>query len=451
MIDIGYDRKMKIAVLGYGKQGQSAVNYWGKGNDITVCDQNPELDLPHGIDSQTGDQYLSNLDRFNLIIRSPSIHPHDIVAANNERILHKVTTVTEEFFRVCPAPIIGVTGTKGKGTTSSLIAMILETAGKKVHLGGNIGTPPLDMLNENITPNDWVVLELANFQLIDLGVSPEVAVCLMVVPEHLDWHKDMAEYIASKQNLFRHQNPQDKAIFNRKNDYSTEVVDVSPALKVSYEVPDINELPTEKNGAYVLGNDIFMDDERICSIDDVALLGRHNLENVCAAVAASWDIIDNKPDIIVKSLQSFTGLPHRLELVREINRVNYYDDSFGTTPESAMVAIEAVKGSKIIILGGSDKGASYEQLAKTISNPNEQIKAVIQIGQTGPKIAEELKKVGYSKIYNGGASMTSIINTVNSIATPGDSVLLSPACASFDMFKNYEDRGDQFHSNVKSL
>lgn len=440
---------MKIAVLGYGKQGQSAVNYWGKGNDITVCDKNTDLELPTGIEAQTGDGYLEGLNRFNLIIRSPSIHPRDIVAANDERILRKVTTVTEEFFRICPAPIIGVTGTKGKGTTSSLITKILETTGKKVHLGGNIGIPPLDMLEGTIQPSDWVVLELANFQLIDLGVSPKIAVCLMVVPEHLDWHTDIAEYLRAKQQLFIHQNPKDLAIFNRINDYSTEVVGVSPAMKLSYEVPELGQQPNEKNGAYVLGEDIYMDDVRVCSIHDVALLGRHNLQNVCAAIAATWDIVGNNAEIITKAVKEYRGLPHRLELVRELNGIKFFDDSFSTTPASAIVVMEAVKGEKIMILGGSDKGVAFDELADEVVK--NKIKAVIQIGQMGPVITKALQDRGFESIYDGGENMQSIVAAATSIAQPGDSIILSPACASFDMFKDYIDRGEQFHQAVNSL
>jgi len=271
---------MKIAILGYGSQGKSAYNYWQKGNDITICDSNPDIQLPSRVEYQLGPDYLENLERYDLIIRSPSIHPRDIVAANNDRITRKITTVTEEFFRNCPAKIIGVTGTKGKGTTSTLITKILETAGKTVHLGGNIGIPPLDMLKNEIKSTDIVVLELANFQLIDLGVSPSIAVCLMIAPEHLDWHKDIDEYISAKQNLFRHQKSEDLAIYNRQNDLSTVVAEVSPALKMSYAVPPIDSEPADRNGTYVLGDWIYVDDEKICAVDDVALLGRHNLENV---------------------------------------------------------------------------------------------------------------------------------------------------------------------------
>ncbi|MDQ5885690.1 MAG: UDP-N-acetylmuramoylalanine--D-glutamate ligase [Patescibacteria group bacterium] len=443
---------MKIAVLGYGKQGQSAVNYWGKGNDITVCDKNTELELPSGVEHQTGDDYLAGLDQFNLIIRSPAVHPRDIVAANDERILRKVTTVTEEFFRVCPAPIIGVTGTKGKGTTSSLITKILETDGKKVHLGGNIGTPPLDMLASNIQPSDWVVLELANFQLIDLGVSPKIAVCLMVVPEHLDWHTDIAEYLKAKQQLFIHQNPKDLAIFNRKNDFSSEVVGVSPALKLSYEVPEAGEQPIEKNGAYVLGEDIYMDDERVCSIHDVALLGRHNLQNVCAAIAATWDIIGNNAEVITNAVKDFSGLPHRIEPVKTVNEVTFYNDSFATAAGATIAAINAIANPKVLIIGGFDRGLDLSSLSGEIVKHTADIRSVLLIGATIQRMKSELDKVGYSnyKIVEA-KDMQSIVEAARNEAQPGDAVIFSPGFASFDMFKNFEDRGLQYKACVDKL
>lgn len=440
---------MKIAILGYGSQGKSAYNYWQKGNDITICDSNPDVQQPPQVEYQLGPDYLQNLERYDLIIRSPSIHPSDIVAANNDRIIRKITTVTEEFFRNCPAKIIGVTGTKGKGTTSTLITKILEAAGKTVHLGGNIGVPPLDMLKNEIKSSDIVVLELANFQLIDLGVSPSIAVCLMVAPEHLDWHKDINEYIAAKQNLFKHQKSSDLAIYNRQNDLSSVVAEVSPALKMSYAVPPIDTEPADKNGAYVLEDWIYIDDEKICSVSDVALLGRHNLENVCAAILACWELVNHDPEIITAAVKQFKGMPYRLELVRELNGVKYYNDSFGTTPETAIVAIKAITEPKILIVGGSDKKSDYSELAKTIKENN--VKQVIQIGKMGPVITKELDKIGYTNVLAGGETMKDIVDTARNLAQQGDAVLLSTACASFDMFKNYKDRGDQFNTVVNNL
>lgn len=440
---------MNIAILGYGEQGRSALEYWGSGNDITVCEENPDVVIPTSSRKQVGQGYLHDLERFDLIIRSPAVHPRDIVAANGERILRKITTVTEEFFRNCPAPIIGVTGTKGKGTTSTLITKLLEAAGKTVHLGGNIGIPPLDLLKENIQPSDFVVLELANFQLIDLRVSPKIAVCLMVAPEHLDWHKDMKEYLVAKQNLFRYQDDNGFAVFNRLNDFSTEVAGVSPALKLSYEVPPIGQEPLEKNGAYVLGETIYYDDTAVCSVADVALLGRHNLENVCAAIAATWEITGANTECIKGVVKTFAGLPHRLEFVKEIGGVRYYDDSFGTTPETAMVAIDAIPQPKVLILGGSDKNASFDELARKVVNSNTH--TAIVIGVTGAKIKTALDDAGFTNIVDGGASIESIVELARAKAHPGDAVLLSTACASFDMFKNYKDRGERFTKAVRAL
>ncbi|NDC22469.1 hypothetical protein EBZ57_03840, partial [bacterium] len=195
---------MNVAVLGYGKQGHSAQEYWGKqGHDITICDQNPDIQLPEGTKSQLGDDWNKNLDQYDLIIRSPFVHPREITKYSSPEILQKVTTVTDEFLKVCPTKnVIGITGTKGKGTTSTLVAKMLEADGKKVHLGGNIGIPPLDMLKSAIKRDDWVVLELANFQTMDLKHSPHIGVCLMVVPEHLDWHTNDTEYYSAKKQMF---------------------------------------------------------------------------------------------------------------------------------------------------------------------------------------------------------------------------------------------------------
>lgn len=443
---------MRIAILGFGKEGQAAAEYWKRGNDITICDQDENLVIPDEYARHLGPDYLRGLEEFHLIVRSPQVHPREIVAANNEHVLTKVTTGTEEFIRNCPAPIIAVTGTKGKGTTASLITKIIENVGYRVHLGGNIGIPPIEMLRWGIQPEDWVVLEVSNFQLIDLRVSPKIAVCVMVVPEHLDWHGDLAEYLHSKQNLFRHQSDEDLAVFNRVSDYSTEVAGVSPALKMSYEVPPLGRQPTEENGAYVLGNDIYMDDERVCSVDDVALLGRHNLENVCAAITATWDLIGGRVDCIIKAVHEFSGMAHRLEFVREANNVRFFNDSFAATPQAAMAAIEAIPGPKVLIAGGVDRGLDLSPLADEIVRHENNVAHTILIGQTAPKLANLLNQKGYQQFEMlSGRSMHDIVAAAVHVAMPGQSVVLSPGCASFDMFKNFEDRGLQFKAEVDSL
>ncbi|MEI7838744.1 MAG: UDP-N-acetylmuramoyl-L-alanine--D-glutamate ligase [bacterium] len=431
---------MKIAILGYGLQGKSSFEYWHKGNEVTICDQNKIDNAPFNAKLKTGENYLRDLAEFDLIVRSPSIYPKDIVSSNDESILDKVTTNTNEFFKVCPSKnIIGVTGTKGKGTTSTLITKMLEADGKTVHLGGNIGTPPLEMLEAGINENDYVVLELANFQLIDIKYSPHIAVCLMVVPEHQDWHEDMEEYVTAKKQLFINQTPSDIAIYYSENEISKDIASSGSAIKIPY---------FKDPGANIENEVIEINGQRICRTDEVKLLGRHNLQNVCAAITTAWQIDKNispLKDVVV----SFAGLEHRLELVRELNGVKYYDDSFATTPESAIVAIEAFKDPKVIILGGSDKGAEYIKLAKTVAGGN--VKHAVLIGDTAKSIEQALKNEGFSDYSFGSKDINEIVELCKEKSSPGDVVLLSTGCASFGIFKDYKDRGDKFSLAVQSL
>lgn len=444
---------MKVAILGYGDQGRSAYEYWTLGgHEITVCDANTDLKLPEDVKRRLGADHLRNLHDFDLLVRTPILHPRDIVAANPDHpeILGRVTTVTNEFMRICPAKVLGVTGTKGKGTTSTLIARMLEAVGQRVHLGGNIGIPPLDMLENGIQPEDWVVLELANFQLIDLQHSPAIGVCLMVVPEHLNWHLDMEDYVTAKQGLFRNQTADDLAIYNASSAYSKEVVSVSPAKKLAYDVPPLAGVePQVHQAAYVLGDTIYMQDIAVCTIDKVALRGRHNLENICAAISAVWEVTAHNTAAITQVIASFTGLPHRLEFVRDIERVSYYDDSFGTTPETAIVALQAFSEPKVVILGGSDKGATYEELAQAVVQNN--VRGVVLIGDTAPAIEKALRTAGYENIHAGGETMAEIVTAAHVLTQPGDVVLLSTGCASFGLFKDYKDRAEQFKKTVLEL
>ncbi len=450
---------MKIAILGYGDQGRSAFEYWNKpGNEITICDQNTVDNVPAGAQTNFGGDYLMDLERFELLVRSPALHPNDILAANPDHpeIMSRITTNTNEFFKTCLSKnIIGVTGTKGKGTTSTLIAKILEAAGQRVHLGGNIGTPPLDLFHgEGILPNDWVVLELANFQLIDLQYSPKIGVCVMISAEHLNWHKDMYEYVTAKQQMFVNQNQDSLAVYNARNLYSEEIATASiHSHKITYDVPPVGEELLGDNNVYVDGDDIVAFGKKVCSTNEVALLGRHNLENVCAAIAATWEIIGGKTDVIKEVVRNFPGLPHRLEILKQIKGVWYINDSFGTTPETAIVALQTFSQPKVIIVGGSDKGADYKELAKTILSTN--VRHVVAIGQTGPKIVDLIKTGGSTKVgstaLDDQADMTKIVQTAQTLARHGDVVLLSTASASFGMFTDYKDRGEQFRAAVSEL
>lgn len=431
---------MKVAIVGFGVEGQSAYTYWKQqGADITICDQQNTIAVPADVTFHGGDSYLQQLGTFDVICRTAGINPEIILRANPGLDRAKITTVINEFLRVCPTKqVIGITGTKGKGTTSTLTAKILEAAGNKVFFGGNIGNSPLAFLPE-ITPESWVVLELSSFQLYDLRISPHIAVCLMVVPEHLNWHADMKDYVAAKSNLFAHQTPADTAIYFADNEISHQIASSSPGAKITYYASP---------GAYVDGDEIVIDQHRICRTDELKLLGQHNWQNVCAAVTAAWQATDNI-EAIRSVLTVFSGLEHRLEFVRDVNGVQFYDDSFGTTPETAVVAIEAFKEPKVIIVGGSDKGVSFDALQQAIIDNN--VRHVVAIGETGPRIAAGLASRGYTIVTPGGGTMGEIVKTAQDVAKKGDVVILSPACASFDMFTDYKDRARQFVQAVGAL
>lgn len=431
---------MRVAILGFDVEGRASYEYYlSRGHEVVICDQNPGLTVPEGTESFLGEGYLDDLNRFDLLVRTPGLHPRHILKKNPD-VESKITTQTNEFLRVCPSKnTIGVTGTKGKGTTSTLIAKMLQATGKTVHLGGNIGVAPFELLKAGIEPEDFVVLELSNFQLIDLKSSPHIAVCLMVVPEHLNWHVNLDEYIAAKQQMFRWQTSQDIAVYYAQNDYSKQIVSISEAHKIPY---------FQAPGASIDQGQIVIDGQTICPTNELKLLGMHNWQNVCAAITAVWQVL---PDVAAlrSVLASFSGLEHRLEFVREVDGVQYYDDSFGTAPETAMVAIQAFPEPKIIILGGSDKGADYSELAKTVATGN--VRQAILIGEQAGRIGQALRAAGFNAITPGGATMTEIITNARKAAQPGDVVLLSTACASFDMFKSYKDRGEQFKAIVNRL
>ena len=315
---------------------------------------------------------------------------------------------------------------------------MLRADGRTVHLGGNIGVAPLAMLSD-IQPDDWVVLELSNFQLIDCKYSPALACCLMIASEHMDWHPGLEEYVSAKQNLFRWQTPDDRAVYYADNELSQKVVSVSPGQKIPY---------WQAPGAYVDNDQIVIDGQTICRTDEVKLVGWHNQQNVCAALTTVWQVCQNVP-ALHEAISTFSGLEHRIEFVREINGVSFYNDSFGTTPETAQVAIEAFAQPKVLILGGSDKGADYTALAQTIAKAD--MRRVLLIGEQAGRLQAALDAAGFTNYEPGGTSMPEIVAKAAQVAQDRDIVLLSTACASFDMFKNYKDRGLQFKAAVQQL
>lgn len=448
-----------VGVLGAGMEGVSSAAYLKQqGAYVTVLDQKTKDQLETSIVEQLttlgvqnifAPDCLKDLSRFELLVRTPGIRPDIPEVKTAVAAGRLVTSNTKIFFEKSPAQIVGVTGTKGKGTTASLITEILNRAGKKAYLGGNIGTPALDLL-PSLTPADYVVLELSSFQLFDLEKSPHVAVVLMVVPEHLDWHKDVNEYKEAKFNIVRYQNPQDFTIVNIDYPISSEFLNIGPAKKI--QVSTEREL---SNGVFISNDQIYrrvgVAAERVMGTTEVSLVGEHNLENILAAIAAVTTL-GVGVDHVSQAVREFKGLEHRLEFVKEVNGVRYYNDSFSTTPETAIAAIKSFTSPEILILGGSDKGSDYSELGKTVVDSSN-IKAIILIGQMAGKIKEAIQRAGEfkGKVLENAGSMEQIFSQIKNVSENGDIVLLSPACASFDMFKNYKERGKFFKEIVNKL
>jgi len=425
---------MKIAIVAFGVEGQASYEYYSKDptNDITIFDQNPDLIAPEGVKTVLGPDAFTHLEDYDLILRSPPIAPDSLHTQG------KIWSVTNEFFAQCPADIIGVTGSKGKGTTSSLIASILEAAGYKVWLLGNIGIPALSVLDQ-IQADDIVVYELSSFQLWDLQKSPSTAVVLFIEQEHLDVHKDMADYVAAKANIAKHQTTSDILIYNRENEYATSIAQSSSAIKIGYP----GSLTTH------LKDDSFYNGEQfLCSTDALQLKGQHNLSNATAAIDAIWKYTQD-PLCIEAGLRAFKGLPHRLSYVTTVDGVDYYDDSIATTPASAIAALRAFDQPKVIILGGSSKGSDFSELAQELLK--HEVQAIL-IGDEAPVIASALEAAGFTSFETiEQATATTFVEKAHELATPGSVVLLSPSAASFGLFKNYADRGDQFTAAVRAL
>lgn len=431
---------MKIAIAGFGVEGQSNYAYWAKdpANELTIVDERAPEDipnLPQGVSVLTGEGVFGQLEGFDVVIRTAGLAPHKITTNG------MVWSATNEFFAKCPAPIIGVTGSKGKGTTASLIAAILEAAGKKVWLVGNIGIASLDVL-PTIQPDDVVVYELSSFQLWDAKKSPHVAVLLMIEQEHLDVHLNMEDYVQAKANITRWQTSDELLIFNAHNAYAAGIAATSPAHTIGFpslETAHIHE------GVFIYG------EHPLCSVNELRIPGKHNLANALAAIDAVWPFTQDA-EAIKAGLGAFKGLPHRLAYVATINDVAYYDDSIATTPGSAIAALRAFPHQpKVIILGGSYKGSDFSELARELAAQTQPTQAIV-IGDEAPRIAAALDDADFSQYeILEQATANSFTRRAAERAQPGGVVLLSPSAASFGLFKNYADRGDQFIAAVHSL
>lgn len=424
---------MKIAFLGYGIEGESAYNYYHAkfpDAEFTAYDNNaePKRAIPEGVKFVGGVKDFKGIDA-DIAIKTPPIAPWNV------EVTGEVTSITREFIKNCPAPIIGVTGTKGKGTTSSLIKSILDAAGKKTWLVGNIGVGAFDVLDQ-VAADDIVVYELSSFQLWNLDVSPHVAVVLGIEPEHLDVHKDLNDYVEAKANIATHQKAGDVVVYKESNNFAAGIAQRSLGEQVPYQHPAY---------AHVRDDNFYYGEQPICPVDTLRILGVHNQDNACAAIAAAWPWVQDN-EAIARGLASFEGLPYRNQFVRELDGVSYFNDSYSTAAAAIDVALNALARPTVLIAGGYDRGFNYDHVADVIA-AHEQIKKVLLIGQTGAKVAVHLAEGTYELAND----LQQAVNRAHELASEGDAVLFSPGFASFDMFKDFNDRGRQFTELVEQL
>ena len=393
-----------------------------------------EFTKKNNVKTVIGEEYLDNIDE-DVVFRSPGImYTSDAIQkAIKSGVL--VTSEMEVFFELCPSAIIGITGSDGKTTTTTLISEMLKAEGKKVFIGGNIGEPLLPRLNQ-MTKDDYAVVELSSFQLMSMTKSPDIAVITNIAPNHLDKHKDMAEYVEAKKNIFTHGCK--KVILNAENDITKSFI-TENSVTFSLKNP-------QKNGAYLKDGDIFYNDEFVMKASDIILPGIHNVDNYLAAICAVYGLCGF--ETIKKVAQTFGGVEHRIELVCEKNGVKYYNDSIASSPTRAIAGLNSFNQRVIMIAGGSDKGIAFDNLAKVITD---KVKLLIVMGFTKDKIKNAVLKVdGNFPIYTA-SDLADAVNAAVKNAVSGDIVTLCPACASFDYFKNFADRGNQFKELVKKL
>ena len=417
--------------------------FCGAGASVTVRDMK-EKDKIYGIEQLegleirflTGENYLSDIEE-ELLFLAPAVRPDKPELLSAVKNGTRLTTELNEFLSLCPCKTFGVTGSDGKTTTTTLIAKILEADGKKVWLGGNIGKNLFQCLDE-IQPEDFVVMECSSFQLMKMKHSPDVSVLTNLSPNHLDWHTGMDEYFDAKKNIYRF-NENCKVIVNADNDYTASVNNERPVTFISCK-------EKLEQGVYYDGTGIYANGKQILAEEDIMLLGIHNRYNYCCAVAATLGLVS--VDAVKKVANTFGGVEHRCEFVREHEGVKYYNSSIDSSPTRTEAACNSFKDKVIIICGGYDKNIPLEPLGPLFNN---KVKACVLMGATADKIQTVLKNCGFDGTVLRAADMSDAVNRAASLAKMGDSVLLSPAAASFDMFRNFEERGNIFKNCVKSL
>ena len=450
--------KKRIALLGLGVENRSVGRYLaGRGIGFSICDARSEDELPeagtwrHLARSwHLGSRYLESLDEFDLIFRTPGIsflNPALVKARQKGAVLHSQTRL---FFERCPAPIVGITGTKGKGTTCSLLfEMLRDGPYGQVWLGGNIGTPPMEFFDD-VSVSDLVILELSSFQLQDLDRSPPVAVVLNVTADHLDYHAGRDEYVEAKKSICRNQSEADILIVDADCETASTFASDSAARRMEFSL----NRPVE-TGAFLEEGGLWArpfgaEATPLCRASDLKLRGPHNVANALAAAAAAV-AVGAHPCRLTPHLQSFPGLEHRLEYVATRKGAAYYNDSLATTPEATLAAIASFDEPVLLIVGGSAKGADFTSLARGIADRG--VKALILLaGEEGQRLADAVRACGYAgDIEAGCPGIAEAVAEAERHAAAGDVVLLSPACASFGMFASYAERGAKFREAVAAV
>lgn len=449
-----YFEKLKetgACFLGLGVSHRELVElFLEKGISVTIRDRSTNIPEEKSLKEKgasfiTGENYLENLTE-SVIFRSPGFYFYMPELTEARKRGQLITSELETFFDLCPAPIYGVTGSDGKTTTSSIIAEMLKESGKKVYLGGNIGRPLLSKIQE-ITPEDAVVVELSSFQLISMRSSPKVAVITNVTPNHLDVHGTMEEYVGAKKNIFVHQHGGTRTILNADNE-----ITVSFAQEVRDEVVWFSRKSRTNKGSFLRDDGMLTmntgkEEIPLFSQSEIRIPGTHNVENYLTAITALFGEVS--VETMKKVAQEFSGVEHRIEFVREYEGVRYYNDAIATSPTRTLAGLASFSKKVILIAGGYDKNIPYDPLGTPIC---EQVKTLILCGQTASKIEEAVKSSPNYKneemsIYHTG-NFPEAVKKAKEIAGKGDIVLFSPASASFDQYKNFEEKGRHFKQIV---
>ena len=441
-------KNKRVLVLGLGVSNRPLVRLLlERGIDVTGCDRTPREKLDDevltlermGVKLHLGEDYLENISG-DIAFRTPGLHPEKPELVALRAAGTKITSEMEAFFEVCPCPIIGVTGSDGKTTTATLIAELLRHAGHRVWLGGNIGTPLLDKAAQ-MTREDKVILELSSFQLMDLHHSCHIAVVTNLAPNHLDMHRDMEEYVNAKKNIFLHQKSGDTLIVNHDN-----ALTESFAEEARGTVKRFSRRERVKNGVYFMDGAIYRGDDEILRQSDILIPGLHNVENYMAAILATEGLVSNEDVRAVA--KSFGGVEHRIELVRVKDGVSYYNDSIASSPSRTIAGLRSFTQKVILIAGGYDKHIPYDVLGPEIAA---HVKLLVCTGATGGKIAQAARaSEGCPEILEI-EDFYEAVRTASKRAERGDIVLLSPASAAFDKFKNFMVRGAEFKKTVMEL